>query len=57
MAARLPKPEPLALAESSGRRPCSAALRDLFHHGIVGWDTADRQDAAPVGETLSPFRV
>ncbi len=30
-----------------------AALRDLFHHGIVGWDTAARQDAALVVSALT----
>jgi putative transposase len=30
-----------------------AALRDLFHHGIVGWDTAARQDATLVVSALT----
>jgi transposase InsO family protein len=30
-----------------------AAVRDLFHRGIVGWDTAGRQDAALVVSALT----
>ena len=30
-----------------------AAIRDLFHRGIVGWDTAARQDAALVVSALT----
>ncbi len=30
-----------------------AALRDLFHHGVVGWDTGARQDAALVVSALT----
>lgn len=29
-----------------------AAIRDLFHRGIVGWDTSGRQDAALVVSAL-----
>lgn len=30
-----------------------AALRDLFHRGIVGWDTAARQDSVLVVNALT----
>lgn len=30
-----------------------AAVRDLFHHGIVGWDTAARQDSILVVNALT----